>query len=224
MFTLRANGFLVIHDQRRTGCVQQICQLAMLPRAVPIASNSPGMFSFVAIQIDINVQCVQLYCVPKDLGEGAMVRTDASPERASAYSGVWKELEIPRISHRLGDLCFAEGTRHIPFEIARFFFIFDIPSHATRGSHAHRSIAQVIFAVRGAFTIDLENGEETGSVRLSDPEKGLLVGPMVWKGISDYAPGSVCLVVASGFYDEAEYLRSRSDWLSKVQGNRSGVL
>ena len=126
---------------------------------------------------------------------------------------------LPRIGHELGDLCFGESRRHIPFEIARFFFIFDIPSHAKRGSHAHRSISQAIFAVKGAFTVNLDNGRNRETVRLTTPERGLLVGPMVWKGIEDYEANSICLVMASGFYDEHEYIRSHSDWLSANRSN-----
>ena len=136
----------------------------------------------------------------------------------AAFSGLWKGVELPRIGHDLGDLCFGEATRHIPFEIARFYFIFDIPSHATRGSHANKSITQVIFALKGAFSIDLHNGHERERVRLSQPQEGLLVGPMVWKRISDYEDGSICLVMASGFYDENEYLRDRADWLAALKG------
>jgi dTDP-4-dehydrorhamnose 3,5-epimerase-like enzyme len=147
-----------------------------------------------------------------------MLETYARPGEPNA--GIWKEIVLPRIHHEFGGLCFGEAKRHIPFEIARFFFIFDIPSHATRGSHAHKSISQVIFALRGSFSIDLENGQEHEQVRLEHPERGLLVGPMVWKGISDYEDGSVCLVMASGFYDENEYLRDRSDWVAELEGGR----
>jgi hypothetical protein len=128
----------------------------------------------------------------------------------------WSKIVLPRIRQELGDLCFGEAERHIPFPIKRFYYILDIPRRAVRGAHAHRTIAQVIFPIRGALTATLSDGVQMDRVRLDRPEEGLLIGPMVWKNFQDYEDDTICLVVASDLYDEADYIRDHAEFLSLI--------
>jgi len=124
-------------------------------------------------------------------------------------------IKINTIAEPLGNLSFLESNLSIPFAIQRVYYITSIPAHARRGGHAHKEVAEIVIAIRGAFTIDLENQQgEMSSFRLNSPEEGLLVPPLCWRILRDYVEDSACLVLASGLYDENEYLRDHEAFLS----------
>ena len=123
-------------------------------------------------------------------------------------------LDIPVRPDPLGDLCFIEAQRVVPFEIKRVYFITGIPAHAKRGGHAHKDLIEVIIAAHGAFTVKLE--DQAGNrceFRLDSPGRGLMVDSLYWRDLSEYQEGSLCLVLASGYYDENDYLRNHDDFL-----------
>ena len=123
-------------------------------------------------------------------------------------------ISIDTIAEPLGNLSFLESNRSVPFEIQRVYFITSNPPHARRGGHAHKEIKELVIAVRGAFTIELENQQgDTFSFRLDSPQQGLLVPPLCWRILKDYLEDSACLVLASGVYDENEYLRDHDAFL-----------
>lgn len=107
-----------------------------------------------------------------------------------------------------------ESGRHIPFEIKRVYHLYDIPAGAERGAHAHRALHQFILPMSGSFDVVLDDGKEKGSFRLDSPSRGLYVCPMMWRRLDNFSPGAVCMVLASAYYDEADYIRDYPEFLS----------
>ncbi|WP_143891477.1 sugar 3,4-ketoisomerase [Tepidimonas alkaliphilus] len=124
-----------------------------------------------------------------------------------------KLIELPKISDPRGNLSFIEGGRHIPFEIKRVFYLYDVPTEEGRGAHAHRKLHQFLICLSGSFDVLLDDGEGKRSVHLNRPWKGLHIPPMIWASEVNFDPGSVCLVLASDFYKENDYIRDYEEFL-----------
>jgi dTDP-4-dehydrorhamnose 3,5-epimerase-like enzyme len=125
-------------------------------------------------------------------------------------------IELPVFSDGRGSLSFAEGRRQIPFDIARVFYMYGIPAGARRGAHGHREVSLVLFAVSGSLDVVLDDNENRQTVGLSRPQDGLLIGPWVWHELENFAAGTVCLALASGVYDERDYIRNLEDFRREV--------
>jgi dTDP-4-dehydrorhamnose 3,5-epimerase-like enzyme len=137
-----------------------------------------------------------------------------SPERLIVRN--CSRIELPVFSDGRGSLSFAEGRRQIPFDIARVFYMYGIPAGARRGAHGHREVSLVLFAVSGSLDVVLDDNESRQTVSLSRPQDGLLVGPWVWHELENFAAGTVCLALASGVYDERDYIRNLEDFRREV--------
>lgn len=124
-----------------------------------------------------------------------------------------KIIDLPRINDYRGNLTFIEGGNHIPFEIARTYYLYDVPGGAERGGHAHKGLSQLIIAMSGSFDIHLDDGQDKKSFHLNRSYYGLFVPPMIWREIDNFSSGSVCLVLASNRYDEADYYRDYDDFV-----------
>jgi dTDP-4-dehydrorhamnose 3,5-epimerase-like enzyme len=118
-----------------------------------------------------------------------------------------KIIDLPKIVDPRGNLSFIEGSRHVPFEIRRVYYLYDIPGGESRGGHAHRELSQLLIAVSGSFTVVLDNGLGRRKCTLNRPDRGLLITPGVWRELEDFSSGAVCLVLASHPYDEGDYIR-----------------
>jgi len=123
-------------------------------------------------------------------------------------------IDLPVVSDPRGNLCFAESGRHVPFDIQRVYYLYDVPSQSTRAGHAHRALYQLLIAVSGSFDVKLHDGVREATVTLNRPNRGLLIGPMQWRDIDNFSSGAVCLVLASRHYDEADYIRDFDDFLA----------
>lgn len=121
-------------------------------------------------------------------------------------------IAVPGVTDSRGSLAFMEGDVHIPFPIARVFFLYDIPSGASRGDHSHRTCAEVVFAVHGAFTMAVDDGRHRMAVRMDRPDVGILIPPGIWCRLLDFAEGTVCAVMASEKYDASGYTYSYSEF------------
>lgn len=130
-------------------------------------------------------------------------------------------IQFPTISDARGSLSVIEAARHVPFEIKRVFYLYGVPPGETRGGHAHKTLHQVMVCLAGGFDILLDDGSGKRRVRLDSPGCGLHVPPMVWDTEVEFEPGSVCLVLASAHYDEADYYRSYDDFLREVAARQS---
>jgi hypothetical protein len=128
------------------------------------------------------------------------------------------ELLLPRFDDPRGSLSFIEGSRHVPFDIQRVYYLYGVPFDAERGGHGHRALAQVFLALNGSFDLLLDDGHAQASVHLDRPERGYYVCPMMWREVKHFTPNTVCLVLASTPYDEADYFRRYEDYLAAVRG------
>ena len=129
-------------------------------------------------------------------------------------------VELPRINDPRGNLTFIEGGRHIPFEIKRVYYLYDVHGGATRAGHGHRRLEQVIIAMSGSFDLVLDDGAARARHHLNRSYFGLYVPPMLWREIDNFSSGSVCMVLASEYYDEADYFRRYEDFLDAVKGGK----
>jgi hypothetical protein len=123
-------------------------------------------------------------------------------------------IELDKINNRAGNLTVIHNQKSVPFAVERIYYLYDVPSNAERGGHAHKELFQLIMAVSGSFSISLNDGSETKSFMLNNPNKGLLVVPGIWRELSDFSSGSVCLVLASMKYTSFDYIRDYQEFLS----------
>lgn len=128
-----------------------------------------------------------------------------------------KIIDLPKIQDPRGNLTFIEGGHHIPFDIQRVYYLYDVPGGAERGGHAHKGLHQLIIAMSGSFDVLLDDGKDKKRVHLNRSYSGLYVCPMIWREIDNFSSGSVCMVIASNRYDEEDYYREygafmRSRW------------
>lgn len=129
-----------------------------------------------------------------------------------------KIIELPKISDPRGNLTFVEGGQHIPFDIKRVYYLYDVPGGAERGAHGHKALQQLIIAMSGSFDVALDDGFEKKSFHLNRSYYGLYVPPMMWRDITNVSSGAVCMVIASDFYDESDYYRDYKEFLKDSRG------
>lgn len=125
-----------------------------------------------------------------------------------------KIIDLPKISDPRGNLTFIEGGQHIPFDIQRVYYLYDVPGGAERGGHAHKDLRQLIIAMSGSFDVILDDGNKKRRVHLNRSYNGLYVCPMIWRELDNFSSGSVCMVLASNKYDEADYYRDYGEFLN----------
>jgi hypothetical protein len=121
-------------------------------------------------------------------------------------------IELPRIPDPRGNLTFIEGSSHVPFDIQRVFYLYDVPGGEARGGHAHRELQQLMIAAAGSFDVIVDNGTEHERFSLNRSYYGLYVPRMTWTHLENFSSGSVSLVLASLQYDEADYYRDYDDY------------
>jgi hypothetical protein len=129
-------------------------------------------------------------------------------------------IELPKIHEPRGNLTFIEGMRHVPFEISRVYYLYDVPGGAERGGHAHRDLSQLIVAMSGSFDVVLDDGSERRRIHLNRSYQGLYVCPMIWRELDNFSSGSVCMVLASNRYDEADYYRDYGEYMAALADRR----
>lgn len=133
-------------------------------------------------------------------------------------------IELPKIEDPRGNLTFIEGNHHIPFDIKRVFYLYDVPTGADRGAHAHKQLHQFLICLSGSFDVSLDDGVQKNVVHLNRPWQGLHIPPMIWAAEINFDPGSICLIFASDKYDESDYYRDYGDYIKAVasrQGTQS---
>jgi len=123
-------------------------------------------------------------------------------------------INLPKITDPRGNLSFIEGGQHIPFDIKRVYYLYDVPGGSDRGSHAHKNLHQFIVAMSGSFDVVLDDGKEKKRFHLNRSYNGLYVCPMMWRDLDNFSSGAVCMVLASAHYDENDYIRDYSQFLS----------
>ena len=118
-----------------------------------------------------------------------------------------KIIDLPKIHDPRGNLTFIEGSKHIPFDIKRVYYLYDVPGGAERGGHAHKDLHQIIIAIAGSFDVVINDGSDTQRFHLNRSYFGLYICPMIWRELDNFSSGSVCLVLASDYFSEADYIR-----------------
>jgi len=125
-------------------------------------------------------------------------------------------IELPKIADPRGNLTFVESSRHIPFEISRVYYLYDVPGGSERGGHAHKELNQLIIAMSGSFDVVLDDGNEQKRFHLNRSYYGLYVCPMIWRELDNFSSGSVCMVLASNLFDEDDYYRDYSVYVASL--------
>lgn len=121
-------------------------------------------------------------------------------------------ISLPKIEDRRGNLSVIENDI-VPFEIKRVYYLYDVPSGAERGGHAHKNLKQFLVALSGSFDVVLKDGEKEEIVTLNKPYEGLLINPGIWRELQNFSSGSVCLVVASEVFIEEDYIRDFDEFM-----------
>ena len=124
-----------------------------------------------------------------------------------------KLIDLRKISDPRGNLTVIEGYGDIPFGIKRVYYLYDVPGGESRGAHAHKALYQLLVAANGSFSVTLDDSKEKVTYNLKRPYYGLLIVPGIWRDLDDFSSGSVCLCLASEYYEAADYIRDYKDFL-----------
>ncbi|MGF6526676.1 sugar 3,4-ketoisomerase [Variovorax sp. PvP013] len=130
-----------------------------------------------------------------------------------------KLIELPKISDPRGNLSFIESGQHIPFDIKRVYYLYDVPGGSDRGSHAHKTLHQFIVAMSGSFDVVLDDGRAQKRIHLNRSYYGLYVCPMMWRYLDNFSSGAVCMVLASAHFNEKDYIRDHGEFMAAVIAN-----
>jgi hypothetical protein len=132
-------------------------------------------------------------------------------------------VELPKIADPRGNLTFLEAGRHVPFEIERVFYLYDVPGGEARAGHALRTCHQFIIAMSGSFDVILDDGTSKQRYQLNRSYRGLYVPPLIWRELDNFSSGSVCAVLASERYDANGYYRTYDDFLAALKSPTPAV-
>ena len=125
-------------------------------------------------------------------------------------------VDLPKVEDPRGNLTFIEGERHVPFDIKRVYYLYDVPGGSHRGGHAHRDLHQLLIAMSGSFDILLDDGRTKFKYHMNRSYYGLYIPPMIWREIDNFSSGSVCMVLASQYFSEDDYFRDYADFREKA--------
>lgn len=128
-------------------------------------------------------------------------------------------INLPKIHDPRGNLTFIEGGVHVPFDIARVYYIYDVPGGSYRGGHAHKDLQQLIVAMSGSFDVLLKDATESRRFHLNRSYVGLYIPRMIWRELDNFSSGSVGMVLASARYDEDDYYRDFDAYRLGVSGS-----
>ena len=123
-------------------------------------------------------------------------------------------LPLPKISNRQGNITPVENGITLPFDVKRVYYLYDIPAGENRGEHAHHNLESVIVAVSGSFDVTLDDGKSRKTISLNRPFLGLNIKPGIWRELSNFSSGAICLVLASQLHSDDDYIRNYEDYLS----------
>ena len=122
-------------------------------------------------------------------------------------------VNLPKVSDPRGNLSFVESARHVPFDIKRVYYLYDVPGGEARGGHAHRNLEQFVIAISGSFDILLDDGGSQRTISLNRSYVGVYLPRMIWRELVNFSSGSVCLVLASEYFDELDYYRDYDEFV-----------
>jgi dTDP-4-dehydrorhamnose 3,5-epimerase-like enzyme len=127
-------------------------------------------------------------------------------------------IQLPKILDERGNLSFFENNNQIPFQIARAYWIYDVPGGEVRGGHAYKTLREFIVALSGSFDVVLNDGKEEKRISLNRSYKGLYVPNMIWRQLENFSTNALVLIVADQPYNENDYIRD-FDEFKNLTGN-----
>jgi dTDP-4-dehydrorhamnose 3,5-epimerase-like enzyme len=127
-------------------------------------------------------------------------------------------IDLPRITDPRGNLTFIESQRHVPFDIKRVFYLYDVPGGESRGGHANKNLKQLVIAASGSFEVIVDDGYSARRYWLNRSYDGLYLPEMIWRELTNFSSGSVCVVLASDYYDEGDYYRDYEEFRAAATG------
>jgi len=148
---------------------------------------------------------------------GEIVQSQGVPGQIET-SSPGELIDLPKIQDPRGNLSFIEGGNHVPFEIKRTYWIYDVPGGEGRGGHAYRTLHEFIVAVAGSLDVVLDDGREARRFTLNRSYYGLYVPPMVWRSMENFSTNAFCLNLASGPYDAGDYIRDPEEFRALTSG------
>lgn len=122
-------------------------------------------------------------------------------------------LQLSKVHNRAGNITIVERDNHIPFDVKRVYYLYDIPGGESRGGHAHHNLRQLVVAASGSFSVQLDDGKNKKVVTLNRPDYGLIIEPGVWREVLEFSSGAICLVLASDKFDADDYIRDYDSFL-----------
>lgn len=122
------------------------------------------------------------------------------------------ELDLPKILDERGNLSFIEYPSHVPFEMKRVYWIYDVPGGEKRGGHAYKNLNEVIIAISGSFDVDVDTGMEIKKFSLNRSYKAVYIPKMVWRSLSNFSTNALCLILASDEYSSDDYIRDYDEF------------
>ena len=147
----------------------------------------------------------------QDTSEGVIALGEATVHR------------LPGVEDLRGSLIFGEAERHVPFEVKRYFLVYDVRSEHIRGEHAHRRLHQFLVCVAGRCNVVTDDGAQRHEVVLDSPQKGVHIPPMVWATQYKFSRDAVLLVLASEYYEAEEYIRDYDEYLALRRAETAAV-
>lgn len=129
-------------------------------------------------------------------------------------------LDLPVVADRRGSLTYVEAAKHVPFEIKRVYYLYDVPGGESRAGHAHKELQQLIIAASGSFDVVVDDGVARDQVPLNRSYYGLYIPSGVWRELVNFSSGAVCLALASEYFSEDDYYRDYNDFVAAVRSGR----
>ena len=128
-------------------------------------------------------------------------------------------LQLPKVHDPRGNLTFVESSRHIPFDIKRVFYLYDVPGGETRAEHANIKLQQVIIAMSGSFDVVVDDGLERKTFSMNRSYYGLYIPGMIWRGLENFSSGSICMVLTDDYYNAEDYYRDYGEFLAAAKAD-----
>ena len=128
--------------------------------------------------------------------------------------------ELPKIHNRAGNITPLTANIHVPFDIERVYYLYDVPGGSMRGGHAHRELEELLVAASGSFDVLLDDGNNRKIVNLNRPYYGLFVTSGIWRELLNFSSGAICIAIAAQKYSEADYIRNYEEFKIYVHEHR----
>jgi len=157
---------------------------------------------------------------PSSLRDSIAARVNEAAKDARRSLELCRLIEFPKISGSyLANLTFIETARHVPFEVRRIFYVYDLAPGEARSAHAHKTLQEVVICLSGGLDVHLDDSYSKHSVRLHRPWLGLYIPPLIWISLGNFDPGTVYMGIVSDYYDESDYYRDYLEFWQAVRAN-----